>query len=146
MGRRFAHDTGEALATAVLAVAVVVGSAFLWIGIPVLGLLLAGAVTTTAQGFLLAALGGIPTAMVAFGWMLYRLNGMYEGVHGGDRPVRAPRSAWLVASSDERRKFRRARAPRTLIDLAMTASAVTALILLLTWFFFAAGSPLVPMA
>ena len=37
--RRFAHEPVEALAIAVLAVAQVAGSAFLWIGIPPLGFL-----------------------------------------------------------------------------------------------------------
>ena len=68
-------------------------------------------------------------------------------MRGGDRHAdgRAA-SAWLVASSDERRKLRRAHAPTTLIDVAMTGSAVTAMVLLLVWFFFFADlNPLAPM-
>ena len=37
------------------------------------------------------------------------------------------------------------RAPRPLVDVAMTASAVTALVLLLVWFFFIAEMQLAPM-
>ena len=122
--------------TAVLAVAVVLGSAAMWIGIPLGGLWLAGELTTTAQGFLFATLGGIPLAMTASAWLLYRVNDLYErrrGVAGGGG---RRRSAWLGASSDERSRVRRARAPRALIDVAMTVSATAALILMAIWFFF----------
>ena len=40
--------------------------------------------------------------MVAFGWLLYRLNALYEGMHGAAPTARRARSAWLVSSSDER--------------------------------------------
>jgi hypothetical protein len=122
--------------TAVLAIAVVLGSAALWIGIPFGGLWLAGELTTTAQGFLFATLGGIPLAMTASAWLLYRVNSLYERSRGAEEGSGRPRSAWLVSSSDERSRVRRARAPRALIDVAMTVSATTALILMAIWFFF----------
>jgi hypothetical protein len=121
---------------ALLAVAIVLGSAALWIGIPFGGLWLAGELTTTAQGFLFATLGGIPLAMTAFAWVLYRVNDLYERSRGPDGADGRRRSAWLVSSSDERNRLRRARAPRALIDVAMTISATTALILMAIWFFF----------
>jgi hypothetical protein len=126
---------GAVLVSALLAVAIVAGSAALWIGIPLLGLWLAGEFTTTATAFLFAALGGIPLAMVAFGWVLYRLNDLYVRSHGPGAQERQ-RSAWLVSLSDERGRDKRARAPRPLIDIAMTVSAWTALVLLVIWFFF----------
>jgi hypothetical protein len=122
--------------TAVLALAVVLGSAAMWIGIPLGGLWLAGELTSTAQGFLFATLGGIPLAMTASAWLLYRVNNVYERSRGTDGGGGRRRSAWLVASSDERTRVRRARAPRRLIDAAMTVSATTALILMAIWFFF----------
>jgi hypothetical protein len=122
--------------TAVLAVAIVLGSAAMWIGIPLGGLWLAGELTSTAQGFLFATLGGIPLAMTASAWLLYRLNDLYERSRGAPDGRGRRRSAWLVASSDERTRIRRARAPRPLIDVAMTVSATTALILMAIWFFF----------
>ncbi len=133
------HDDRSSLAeavTAVLGVAVVLGSAAMWIGIPLGGLWLAGELTSTAQGFLFATLGGIPLAMTASAWLLYRLNDLYERSRQvpGERGRR--RSAWLVASRDERSRVRRARAPRPLIDVAMTVSATTALVLMAIWFFF----------
>jgi hypothetical protein len=122
--------------TALLAVAIVLGSAALWIGIPLGGLWLAGELTTTAEGFLFATLGGIPLAMTAFAWLLYRVNGRYERSRGVDDTAGRRRSAWLVSSSDERGRVRRARSPRALIDVAMTVSATAALVLMAIWFFF----------
>jgi hypothetical protein len=122
--------------SALLAVAIVLGSAALWIGIPFGGLWLAGELTTTAQGFLFATLGGIPLAMTAAAWLLYRVNDLYERSRGPQNGGGRRRSAWLVASSDERSRARRDRAPRPLIDVAMTLSATTALILMAIWFFF----------
>ena len=124
------------IAAAFLALLVVLGSAFLWIGIPVLGFWLVGELTTTPQGFLLIALGGIPTAMVGFGWLLYRLNGLYETTRGGEPVAPSPRAAWLRSFSDERAGARRARAPRRLIDVAMTVSAVAAMVFFAIWFLF----------
>ena len=122
--------------TAALALAIVVGSAVLWIGIPVLGLWLAGQFTKTAEGFLFATLGGIPLAMIAFGWVLYRVNAMYLRSRGPDDDSGPKHSAWLVSVSDERGRSRRARAPRRLIDVAMTVSLTVALVLMAIWFFF----------
>ena len=133
------HEERGSLAdamTAVLAVAVVLGSAALWIGIPFGGLWLAGELTSTAQGFLFATLGGIPLAMTASAWLLYRVNDLYERSRGTEDGGGRRRSAWLVSSSDERNRLRRARAPRPLIDVAMTVSASAALVLMAIWFFF----------
>jgi hypothetical protein len=125
-----------AAVTAALALAIVVGSAVLWIGIPLSGMWLAGKFTTTAEGFLFATLGGIPLAMVVFGWVLYRVNDLYVRRHGPDDAGDRPRSAWLVSLSDERGRSRRERAPRRLIDVAMTASLSVALVVMVIWFFF----------
>lgn len=122
--------------TATLAAAIVVGSAVLWIGIPFAGLWLAGRLTTTAQGFLFATLGGIPLAMIGFGWVLYRINSLYLSWRGPAEGEGRSHSAWLVSLSDERGRSRRARAPRALIDIAMTASLTIALVLMTIWFFF----------
>ena len=64
------------------------------------------------------------------------MNDFYERSRGVPGGRERRRSAWLVASSDERSRVRQARAPRPLIDVAMTVSATTALILMAIWFFF----------
>ena len=106
----------------------------MWIGIPLDGLWLAGELLQRGAGLPVCALGGIPLAMTASAWLL-----------PGERPLRAqpralqagPGSIGLTSSpSDERSHVRRARAPRPLIDVAMTVSATTALILMAIWFFF----------
>ena len=122
--------------TAALALVIVLGSAIEWIGIPLLGLWLAGKFTTTPEAFLFATLGGIPLAMVGFGWVLYRVNALYERSLGADSAHEHRHSAWNVSLSDERGRSRRERAPRRLIDLAMTVSLCVALVLMTVWFFF----------
>ena len=133
------------VAAALLALFICLGSAFLWIGIPVLGFWLAGELTSSQQGFLFFVLLSIPVSMVVFGWLLYRVNGIYEGLRGGPRSGGGGPSPWNVSLSDERSKSRRARAPRPLIDVAMTVSAVTAMLLAIVWFFFFAETILAPM-
>jgi hypothetical protein len=125
----------EALAVAALALVIVAGSAFIWIGVPVLGFWVAGKLTTTSEAFLLVVLGAVPLAMVGCGWLLYRVAAVYEQLRGAGSGW-SSRSAWLVSSSDERAGLRRARAPRSLIDVAMAVSAVVALILMVVYFFF----------
>jgi hypothetical protein len=130
------RHAGRALVSALLAVAIVLGSLVLWIGIPLLGFWLAGELTTTGTGFLFATLGGIPPAMVAFGWLLYRINALYVRSHGPAGLPQRQRSAWLVSLSDERGRERRERAPRPLIEVAMWLSAWAAVLVLAIWFFF----------
>lgn len=130
------RDLLAAVVTTALATAIVVGSALLWIGIPLAGLWIAGRVTSKAQDFLFVTLVGIPTAMVGFGWVLYRLNALYMRWRGPYEGEERGHSAWLVSLSDERAGSRRARAPRPLIDVAMTASLTIALVLMAIWFFF----------
>ena len=134
MAGRLPHELLRALATSALALTIVLGSAFVWIGVPLAGLWLAGELTTTSVRFLLFTLCTIPTAMVLFGWLLYRVNRVYLRMRGGATGA-APRSAWLRSSSDERRAARAERAPRPLIDVAMTTSAWIAVVLMAIWFF-----------
>ena len=83
------------------------GSALVWIGIPVGGLWLAGRITQDPNHFLLLALCSIPTSMVLFGWLLYRVNRVYESVRLGSRvTVVSTRSPWLASSSDAHRRDR----------------------------------------
>jgi preprotein translocase subunit Sec61beta len=133
----------EAMAVAALALMIVAGSAFIWIGLPALGFWVGGKLTTSAEGFLLFVLGAIPLAMVGFGWLLYRVASLYERMRGRGGSSGGPRSAWLVSSSDERASNRRISAPRSLIDVSMAVSAVVALVLFLAYFFFVGETRLV---
>jgi hypothetical protein len=74
--------------------------------------------------------------MVAFGWVLYRVNAVYMRNLGPEPESERRHSAWLVSVSDERGVSRRARAPGRLIDVAMTVSISIALVLMAIWFFF----------
>ena len=133
------------LAAAPLAVLICVGSAVMWIGVPVGGFWLAGELTTTATGFLFFVLGAIPAAMVALGFALHRVNVVYESLRPPKRPAGAPRAAWSAGSTDERRSLRRAREGHSLLDIAMATSVVVAIVLMLVWFFFFAEQMLAPM-
>ena len=139
-------DLIQRMWAATLAGAIVFGSLFLWIGVPVLGMWIAGQLTSSNVGFLFATLAGIPLTMVGTGFLIYRLNAVYEAARPGERHAPRPHSAWNVSLGEERAGSRRARAPRPLVDIAMTASAITALVLLLVWFFFLAEMKLAPMS
>ena len=137
------HSWGERLLAAALAVVIVVGSALVWIGVPVAGLWLAGRVTTDALTAVLFALIAIPTTMVGLGWLLYRASGRYERLRGTERHRSSPPS-WRSSLGEERASDRRRKGGRPLIDIAMTASLITALIVMAIWFFFYAQSMLAP--
>lgn len=142
--RLASNEWVERVLAAIAAALIIAGSLFLWIGIPLLGMWIAGELTSSPQGFLFAVLGGIPLAMIGTGFLLYRLNATYERLRhreGGS----GTRSAWLVSQSDERSSLRRARAPRSLVDVALTTSAVLAIVLVIVWFFFLAEMHLAPM-
>jgi hypothetical protein len=100
----------EVLQVAVLTVSIWVGSALMWLAVPPSGLWLAGEVTSTTEGFLFCALGGIPLSMVAFGFVLVRLDMLYSRLRPG----------------------------RSMLEPAMAVSVVAALILFLVWFLFLA--------
>ena len=139
--RRFASELLESIAAGILAAFICAGSAVLWIGIPAGGMWLAGEVTRTAEAFLFFVLGAIPLTMIAFGFLLFRVNAVYERLRP-QRPSAPRRAAWLDAATEERPSIKRLRAGRSLLDVSMAVSVVTALVLLLVWFFvFAEMTP-----
>jgi hypothetical protein len=129
---------------AFLAVVIVLGCGVLWIGVPIAGFWVAGQLFTKSTHFLIFALLTIPLTMVLFGFLLYRVNALYMTLRDEQAGPR-PRSGWLVSTTDERRDLRLRRGPRQLIDVAMTASIVTALVLMVVWFFFLAQMRLAPL-
>jgi hypothetical protein len=143
MASRLMNEMLEGLARGVLAFVIVAGSAFTWIGVPIAWLWAAGEITETPEHFLLLVLCAIPTSMVVFGFLLYRVSRVYETLRGPREGAMPQRTAWLRASSDQHRRKGQAKAPRQLIDSAMIASAWTAVVLMAIWFFFIAEQRLV---
>jgi hypothetical protein len=134
----------ERIEIAALAVVIVLGSLVLWVGVPFGGLWVAGQVAADSLGAALFALVAVPTAMVAVGWLLYRVNGRYEALRGTERRAPSP-PAWRSSLGEERAIERRRRGGRPLIEIAMTVSAVAAMLVLFVWFFFFAETPLSPL-
>jgi hypothetical protein len=134
----------DRLEMACLAVAIVLGSALMWIGVPAGGLWVAAKITRDGVTAVLVALLAIPVTMVAFGWLLYRVSARYEDLRGGPERPRSP-PAWRMSLGEERASERRRASPRSLIDVAMTLSAVAALVVLTIWFFFFAEMHLTPL-
>ena len=138
------HTWGERVALASLAVVIVLGSALLWIGVPIAVLWVAGRITTDALRAVLFALIAVPTTMVALGWVLYRVSARYERLRGAERRGPSP-PAWRSSLSEERGSERRRKGGRTLIDVAMAVSLVTALVVMTVWFFVFAEQTLSPL-
>jgi hypothetical protein len=137
-------DPGRRLLAALLALLIVVGTLVLWIGVPIAGFWAAGQLFTESTHFLMFVLLTVPLTMVVFGFGLYRLNALYLSLRE-EEPGPRPRSGWLVSNTDERRSVRLRRGQRQLIDVAMTASIVAALVLMIVWFFFLAEMRLAPL-
>ena len=131
MTRRL-QPAAHAAAVATLGALVVAGSLFVWIGVPLLVLKAIGAITARADHIVVLAILAIPLSMVGFGWLLYRINGLYEELRGAAPQADLVHTTWLRSVSDARR---RRGAPRRLIDVAMTASAWAAVVLMAIWFF-----------
>jgi hypothetical protein len=134
---------GERLAAGCLAVVIVLGSALVWIGVPVGGIWVAARITGNGIGALLLALIAIPAAMTGVGWLLGQASARYEALRGRPPELSGPPS-WRASLGEDRAGNLRARRPRRLLDTAMTISASTALVLLTIWFFFFAEQRLSP--
>ena len=118
---------------AVLAVAIVVGSLALWLGIPLAWIWVMSQLIDEYPSIYLLSLAACPLTMILWGWMLYRLNRIY--VELTPRAPDAPglqRSAWLGSASGERRPRRR---QASLLDVSMIVSVIIALSVMAVWFF-----------
>jgi uncharacterized protein (DUF2062 family) len=135
---------GERLAAAGLAAVIVLGSASMWLGIPLGGVWLAARLTSDGVTMVLFALLVVPVTMVGFGWALYRVGATYEQLRGHAHSPPSPPS-WRTSLSEERGSSRRARASRPLVDVAMTVSAIAALVVMAVWFFGFAEMRLAPL-
>jgi hypothetical protein len=133
LGPRAAKVVGAALI-----VAMVIGSLFMWIGVPVVWLWLASQLTQESQpnGGIYVFVGvGILLSMAGMGWLLSRLNRMHVDFTGRSRGS-VVRRGWLRAEQGEQGP-----APSAgVLDTIVVVSVVIALLVFLVWFFFFAGS------
>ncbi len=127
-------------AAIVLILLMAIGSITLWIGIPLGWIWIASQFTTTTQPRISAYLliiVAIPVSMAIVARGLRVLNRKYGELTGQVTSVRY-RGAWLRSMRGERQSNR----PMTVLDIVMVASVSLALLVLLVWFLFLAGSPL----
>jgi hypothetical protein len=137
MGRRVPIRVAELL----LILLMLVGSVFLWLGIPVGWLWIASKLSTKYPNIYLLCLVFCPLTMILFGWVLVRLNVLYLGLfpEPEERPRRG-REAWMRSVGADVS----VRRPRPVLETCMSISVVLALVALVVWFVFFAGSSLPP--
>jgi len=107
------------------------GSLALWTVVPMGWFWIASSLSDSYLTVYWVALLGCPLTMVLWGWGLYRINAVYLRLSGRD--VAAQRRDWPESAGTRR--------PVMLLDVLLIASAVLALITVIVWFFFFAGSP-----
>jgi hypothetical protein len=122
---------GRRVVRAALAVTIVVGSLFTWLGIPLFWIWVAAQLSDDYPLVYMVALAACPATMAAWGFMLYRLNAVYMLMGPPREGPPQRRSAWLKSVSGERGR----RVPASLIDVSMAASVVIALAAMAVWFF-----------
>ena len=131
-----AHRGATRAATLMLAAGIFAGSFVVWVGIPAGFIWLSSKTAKNLEGALLILLGACPLAMVSFGLVLAKLNGLYLRASGAHPDQR--RAAWLKSLTGERT----VRRPPPVLEMSMTISAAIALVALFVWFFFFAHSSL----
>ena len=114
-----------------LACVIVAGS--LIIGIPLLWIWVAGQLIDEYPSIYLLALAACPLTMIIWGWVLYRINGIYSELAPPHRDAPGvQRSTWLGSLSGDRKPKRR---QATLLDVSMIVSVIIALTAMAVWFF-----------
>jgi hypothetical protein len=118
---------------AALGVLIVLGSLGMWLGIPAFWIWVAAQLIHEYPSIYMLALAACPLTMIAWGWLLYRVNAIYlELVPPPPDAPGAQRSAWLGSLSAERRPRRR---QVTLLDVSMVVSVILAFSAIAVWFF-----------
>ena len=123
-----------------LIVVMVLGSIFLWIGIPAIWIWGVSQTVDTTQpqiGPYLAIIVGVPVTMAVFGRFLYRMNQVYERVTGQTSEVRV-QLPWHRSMRGERSSGRRT----NVLEFVMICSVGLCLLAFGIWFLFFAGSSL----
>jgi hypothetical protein len=128
------------IAAVALMVLMVVGSVAIWTLIPISGLWVASQLSDSPAQTgvlpLLAAVVGIPAAMVFAGNLLARVERLHMRLIGTAAPQARVAPAWRRSLGDSRS------VPLTLLDRIMVGSALVAVIAAAVWFFAFAGSSL----
>lgn len=117
----------------------VVGSVFLWIGVPFLWIYGVSHMVKTSQptlGPYLIILVAMPISMWIVGKVLFRLNHLYTRVTGQSYQVRV-QLPWHRSLRDQNMPRR-----ATVLEVVMIGSVSVALLAFGIWFFFFAGSSL----
>ena len=120
---------GTRLLEYTLAVGVFLGSFALWVLAPFGSLWIASKLATDATTMLIYVLFITPVAMTAFAFALGAIYRAYLRV--SHAAVTRDRTAWLGSLSGDR-GVKRGRRP--ILDVSLTFSALTAIVLLLVWF------------
>jgi hypothetical protein len=116
-----------------------VGSALMWIGLPVGLIYLASQLTDSTQpsmGPYMLVLFGLPAGMAAIGKGLGSLDRLYARIN--DEELQRHRPGWTRSMRGERHSTRR----WTVLDRVMLVSVLVCLAASAVWFFGFAGSSL----
>ena len=122
-----------------LIVVMALGSAAMWIALPVGLVYLASQLTDSTQpsmGPYLLILFGLPAGMALIGKGLAKLDRMYAAA-GGEVPQRY-RPGWTRSMRGERESGRK----WSILDRVMLVSVIVCFVAMGIWFFFFAGSSL----
>jgi hypothetical protein len=137
---RTRHMSPWAPLPVLLVLLMAVGSALMWVGLP-LGLIwVASLLADSSQpslGPYLLVIVGLPVGMVLVGKALSELDHAHGKLTGTleQGQFRAP---WLKSMRDDRARKRR----RSVLDVVMLGSVLLCVAVLAVWFAFFAGSPL----
>jgi hypothetical protein len=116
----------------------VIGTLVLWIGIPVAGMWVLSRVTESRSGHFVAALIGLPLAMILWTPALFGLNRLYLRIRAAGRPNVAHDGGddeWDLDPDDPQPSMRGPLEPLLVISLAISIVA------LLVWFLLIAENP-----
>jgi hypothetical protein len=119
-----------------LAAGVFLGSFALWVVAPFGSLWIASKFAKDATTMVIYALFITPVAMTSFAFALGAVYRAYLRVSGAE--ATRDRTAWLGSLSGDRR-LKRGRRP--ILDVSLTFSAITAMLLLVVWFVLWAENP-----
>lgn len=120
-----------------LILAMIVGSVFLWIGVPFLWIFAVSHMVKTSQptlGPYLLIIVAMPISMWLVGKLLFRMNNLYTRVTGQSYQVRV-QLPWHRSLRDQVVERR-----ATVLEVVMIASVAVALTAFGIWFFLFAGS------